>query len=141
MPPGPLYLGKGGLPAWFLMGVGGKGLPSLAQVFERLHPWQALPAAPALLPLPGWIMQISGAGVPRCRLETKERGSGASPSTGNPRPCLPCWPCSCGLALGGVARMPTEGRRGLHGALSRVKVHREWGRGVIQELFPEAVNF
>lgn len=37
--------------------------------------------------------------------------------------------------------MHTEGRRGLHGALSRVKVHRERGRGVIQEVFPEAANF
>lgn len=79
-----------------------------------------------LLPLPGWIMRISGAGVPRCGLETKEPGSRAFLSTGNPRPCSPC---SCGPALGEGGRTSTEVLRGIHGELSRIKVHKEQGEG------------
>lgn len=47
-----------------------------------LHDWHCM------VPWPRQIMQISRAGVPRCGFETKEPGSGASMSTGNPRPCL-----------------------------------------------------
>lgn len=47
-----------------------------------LHDWHCL------VPWPRQIMQISRAGVPRCGFETKEPGSGASMSTGNPKPCL-----------------------------------------------------
>ena len=74
---------------------------------------------------------------PWCGLETKEPGSRAFQSTGNPRPCSPLllW-----ASLGGGGRTPTEGLRGILGELCRVKVHKERGRGVIQEVFPKAVN-
>lgn len=73
------------------------------------------------------IMQISRAGVPRCGFETKEPGSGASLSTGNPRPCRPA--CTAPPALVG---WPWRRGRHAHGRAQRTsqfKVQRERGVG------------
>lgn len=63
------------------MGVGGKSLKG-----APCHLWQVYLSVytrsrHCLLSLTSWIMRISEAGVPRCGLETKEPGSGASLST------------------------------------------------------------
>lgn len=87
------------------------------------------------MPLSSWISGISETGVLGCGLETKERGSGTSLSTGNPSPCSLCSLNSVpppGGALG-AERGVGAGRAGesgeFHGELSRFKVRTEKGGG------------